>query len=336
MECHTAVTSKAKATAPARGGKKVIKSNSDDEDDEESWHTQEQAKRDVELEAKYSKKDAPAPSRARGAARKAVNYGVDSDSSDVDGFEVGDMIRSYGAASAAPSRSLFAETASASRPSSSHSVTKPRKIVKSDSDDDMDSTNYAGLAAGSPAKQASRARDFKDEDDDHNLLSDGDSDVPVRKPKAAAPKPPTKAAVATKLVEKPKKATYVPPVFPTYKAKKLSPAGKAYEKKIERARAGATASTKPPAQPKFAAAAKKAPAKKKRTIESDEDDDDLADAILSDEDDDAPAPARTDARPSRRAAAAPKGRYVADDDDEDSIMKDESEEEYSEAEDDDE
>lgn len=313
---------------------KIEVDSGEDLEDSLGWGEKQKA-RDEELRAKREPKrtgttsQAPPPrlappppaamskaSRApRAATNKTTQYHDSDDDDDEDDFfdidDIGDKLKSFGAANTGPSKSLYKEPASGSRPSSSHSVSKPRQTTKSESDGD---TNYAGLVAGSPVKATQRAHGIGAASDDDDALL---SDIPVSKPKAAiSSKATTKPT--NKLVEKAKKEPTKHSVVAPPAAKPLSPAAKAYAKRHP------SAAAKSLPQPKLFGmpASKVAPPKKRKADESDEDEDDIANELLSDDEDDAPAPSRTEVRPSRRAAAT-KAKYVVDDED-DSLMKDES------------
>lgn len=198
------VKAPAAAPAPKPRKKKAIHDSSDEDDEGQALRDYqmkskaEQRERDRKYEeeeraneakarAKKAAQSAPRPSTeltsaapaagptagraARGAATKTVNYNVDSDDSMDEVMDLGSKLKTYNAsATAGSSKPLFRESASASRPSSSHSVTKQKTSRPRDDYDDVDGTDYASLMPrGSPTKAAAKsARDatgFGDEDD---------------------------------------------------------------------------------------------------------------------------------------------------------------------------
>lgn len=252
-----------------------------------------------------AKKPAPAPKtngRApRAAAAKPVSkYNVDTDSDDDDDLgDVSTMVKSIGGTTNGVP--LFKTT---TRPGSSSGMPKvAKKASPSVIDiDEGDTTNYEALMpVASPRKPA--PRNVND-----TMLSDSEDDFSLVKPKPAAVKL-TKVTTKTKVLPKVK----APAAAVTKKSTALSPAAKAYAKRLEKE------------EPVGVSKPKTAPVKKPKIIDSDEEMDDadtLANEILSDDDDEpTPKPKAASrapaARPGRRAAAKPAKYVVSDDDDED-------------------
>lgn len=308
------------AAKPQPRARKIVTSVSDDEDEDDAFLAVgfAQKQKEIEERLKAKKNEAAGGRQARAAAKKPVKYAGSSDfeSSDADmGFDVGNMVKTFGNAADGPSKSLFLNTASASRPSSSHSVTKPRQSrAFGGSDDEPDATDYQSLIPrGSPAKPAARsAREYIGSDDDDDLLE-------IPKPKTVLKKTVT-SKPQVKPVAKAKKVD-----LPVEK-KPLSPAAKAYAAKQARIAAAASKPAGTMTQTKLATVTKRPAAKKKQQDSDSEDDDKLVNDILTDDDDKEPAPAME--RPSRRAAAAKATKYVVD-------LDDEEEDESSEAQSDD-
>jgi DNA topoisomerase-2 len=303
-----AAAAKAKpAPAKLTSKPKKIVDLSDDEDDVFAAVAEEaKTKRGAEL----------APSRAA-RAKKPTKYVIDddSDSESNDDDMLGDvsmMVKGIGGTNGeASSRPLFTATA---RPGSSHGLPKPKPKSRSRSisdEDGVDNTDYTKLIPqDSPRRPAARSANetmFLDDDDDEDIF-----DLPPPKaaskakpaPKAAA-KPVAKKAAAPKT----KPATTV--AAAQRKVMPLSPAAKAYARKL------ANGTTQ----------AKDAPSPKKKAYESDSEEEQqdeevnkLADQLLSDEDEDMDeenvAPV---ARPARRAAVAAvtkTKKYVVSDEEE--------------------
>lgn len=279
----------------------------------------------------------PAPRGGRAAARKPVRYAVSDDDSDQSGDDMlGDVsAMAKGIGGGDSSRALFRN--SISRPNSSgnppngHSKTASRGPSKStvidlDEDIGVDDTDYVKLVPkDSPQKPAARtAKDVKVSDDDDDEDNEDSLDVlapsPAKKASKPAPAPKSVAAPKPKKApaQKATKAASVEPAAP--KPVHLSPAAKAYAKKI----AGKTAA-KPESKPTTGRG------RAKKTVisdvsDEDEDPNDLANDLLDDDDDDdgspapvkapAPAPAPAPAGRARRAAPAKKYNYVVSDDSE--------------------
>ena len=284
---------------------------------------------------------APAARGGRAVARKPVKYAVSDDDSDGSGNDMlGDvtsMVKGIGGGDSG--RSLFRK--SISRPTSSgnaptayskatsRSNGKPSIIEIEEDDDGIDDTDYAKLVPqDSPQKPAARAaKDIKlsedEEDNEDSLDVLAPAPAPAKKttkpaPKKAAPAPKPKKAPAQKATTK---AASVEPSQP--KPVQLSPAAKAYAKKLV---------SKPNGKP--------AARTTKKVVLEDSDDDvhddpnDLANDLLDDDDDDdveiaappakAKVPEPEPAGRSRRAAAVPKKYNFA--------MSDESEDEDEESE----
>lgn len=293
------------AAKPAKKPLKVIESD-DDEDESDVFAA-------VAKEGPKKPQTITTSRTARGAAKAVSKYnaGDDSDSDDDDMLgDVSLMVKGIGGNSnGAP---MF-KTSTATHPVSNGnartgSIAQASKAKKASpvalSDDDT--TNYEGLAQSSPQRPPPRNLDDTINSDDSEDFS-----IVAKKPVAsrltAKPAPKLKAPVA-KPAPKPKAA-------PTKKSSALSPAAKAYARKL-----GDNGVASKPAAAKPAASKAKKPA----TIDSDdemEDADAIADSILSDDDDDddepTPKPARAPAaRPGRRAAAAKPAKYVVSDDEE--------------------
>ena len=280
---------------------------------------------------------APAAHGGRAAARKPVKYAVSDDDSDDDGDDMlGDvsaMVKGIGGGDS--SRTLFRQ--SISRPNSSgnppigHSKSTSRgaskpTVVDLDENSDVDDTDYAKLVPqGSPEKPAARtAKDVKISDDEDDEESLEVLAPPARSNKTSKPAPASKPAAAPKPKKAPAakatKSASVEPAPP--KPVQLSPAAKAYAKKL----AGKT--DVKPSSSKAAAPSTAATAKPKKKVvrdesEDDEDPNDLANDLLDDGDDDV-----DDSPPAKAAAPAPTGRarraappkkynYVVSDDSED-------------------
>ncbi|CBX94403.1 DNA topoisomerase 2 [Plenodomus lingam] len=291
------------ATAPKRGrptaakpAKKPLKVIESDDDDD-----------DTDVFAAVAKEATTKPrtitnSRTARPAAKAVskyNAGDDSDSDEDDMLgDVSLMVKGIGGSSnGAP---MF-KTSNATLPvNGTAQASKAKKASPADLSDD-DTTNYEGLAQSSP--QRPPPRNIND-----TINSDDSDDFSVAPKKTLASKPaPKLKAPVSKAAPKTKPA---PTVAPVKKPSVLSPAAKAYARKIlENGRA-------PPAKP----AAPKPKAKKPVPVDSDDDMEDadaIADSILSDDDQEPTPKARAPAvRPGRRAAAAKPARYVVSDDEE--------------------
>jgi DNA topoisomerase-2 len=288
--------------------KKIVDLSDDDDDDDDDVFAA------VAEEARTKKAADTAPSRAA-RAKKPTKYVIDDDSdSDSNGDDMlGDvsmMVKGIGGANGeASSRPLFTATA---RPGSSHGLpkSKPKSRSRSISDEDgIDDTDYTKLIPqDSPRRPAARNAN------DTMLLDDEDEEsFGLPPPKAAskakpapkpAAKPVAKKTVAPKTKPAPAVAAAAKKVIP------LSPAAKAYARKL----ANGSSQAKP--------------APKKKAYESDSEEEGkqdeevnkLADQLLSDEDEDMDdedsAPV---ARPSRRAAVAAvtkTKKYVVSDEEE--------------------
>lgn len=289
----------AKPRGRAAAAKKTVPVISDDDDDEDDSDVFAiVAREEAKMPASAPKTNGRAP---RAAATKPVSkYNVDTDSDDDDDLgDVSTMVKSIGGTTNGVP--LFKTS---TRPGSSSGIPKvAKKASPSVIDiDEGDTTNYEALMpVASPRKPA--PRNVND-----TMLSDSEDDFSLVKPKPAASKM-TKVTTKVKVVPKAK----APAAAVAKKSTALSPAAKAYAKRLEKDESVNT--SKP----------KAAPAKKPKVIDSDEEMDDadtLANEILSD-DDDEPTPkpkARSHApaaRPGRRAAAKPAKYVVSDDDDED-------------------
>lgn len=205
MHAKTAEAKAPVAIKQNRAVEKSVKSEDDDEFDEENIR--------------------PTTGRQpRAAARKPVKYNTTDDSSDGDGmlFDVGNMVKGIDAtaASADNSRPLF--SASMSRPSSSAGVPKKPSSSKPTIDLDGDDTDYSRLAPPTTKKGPTvTARQTILSDDDDDLLSD--VVAPAAKPKLKAMSKPG-----------PKFKSKKPPQMPP-KTMPLSPAAKAYAAKKAKA-----------------------------------------------------------------------------------------------------
>ncbi|KAL9078962.1 MAG: hypothetical protein Q9157_002146 [Trypethelium eluteriae] len=294
---------------------------------------------------------APAARGGRAATRKPVKYAISDDESDNNGDDLlGDvtsMVKGIGGGDS--SRALFRQ--SISRPSSggngssglsktgSRAASKPTIVnLEGDSDVDIDDTDYVKLVPqDSPQKPAARAaKDIKvsdDEDEDNEDSLDVLAPPPAAK-KPSKPAPASKPAAATAKPKKAptQKATKAASVEPTApKPVHLSPAAKAYAKKLA-SKTDSKATSKSKASSASTAAAGRSKKKVIREDSDDEDPNDLANDLLDDGDSSvkaespapAPAPAPAPVGRSRRAAAAPK-KYNF-------VVSDESEEEDEESE----
>ncbi|KAF3048543.1 DNA topoisomerase 2 [Didymella keratinophila] len=282
--------------AAAKKAAPIISDDDDDEDDSDVFAV---------VAKEEAKKPAPAPKtngRApRAAATKPVSkYNVDTDSDDDDDLgDVSTMVKSIGGTTNGVP--LFKTS---TRPGSSSGMPKvAKKASPSVIDiDEGDTTNYEALMpVASPRKPA--PRNVND-----TMLSDSEDDFSLVKRKPAASKL-TKVTAKAKAMPKAK----APAAAVTKKSTVLSPAAKAYAKRLEKDESVVTSKSKA------------GPAKKPKVVNSDEEMDDadtLANEILSDDDDEptpkvkatSRAPA---ARPGRRAAAKPAKYVVSDDNDED-------------------
>jgi DNA topoisomerase-2 len=288
----------AKPRGRPAAAKKAAPVISDDEEDESDVFAVV-AKEEAKKPAAAPKTNGRAPRAA--AAKPVSKYSVDTDSDDDDDLgDVSTMVKSIGGTTNGVP--LFKTS---TRPGSSSGMPKvPKKASPSVIDiDEGDTTNYEALMpVASPRKPA--PRNVND-----TMLSDSEDDFSLVKPKPAAPKL-SKVTAKAKPVPKAK----VSAATVTKKSTALSPAAKAYAKRLEKD------------EPVGASKPKPAPAKKPKAIDSDEEMDDadtLANEILSDDDDDdepTPKPKAASrapaARPGRRAAAKP-AKYVVSDDDED-------------------
>jgi DNA topoisomerase II len=289
--------------------KKIVDLSDDDEDDFLAA---------VAEEAKTKKAAEPARSRAA-RVKKSTKYVIDDDSdSESNGDDMlGDvsmMVKGIGGTNGeASSRPLFTATA---RPGSSHGLPKPKPKSHSRSISDVDGvddTDYTKLIPqDSPRRPAARNAN------DTMLLDDEDEesfDLPPLKtafkakpvPKAAA-KPVAKKAAALKA--KPSHGV----AMATKKVMPLSPAAKAYARKL--ASGNSQAKAAPPPKKK----AYESDSEEEEEEQQDEEVNKLADQLLSDEDEEMDeediAPV---ARPARRAAVAAvtkTKKYVVSDEDE--------------------
>jgi DNA topoisomerase-2 len=280
--------------AAAKKAAPVISDDDEDDSDVFAVVAKEEAKKPVPA----PKTNGRAPRAA--AAKPVSKYSVDTDSDDDDDLgDVSTMVKSIGGTTNGVP--LFKTS---TRPGSSSGMPKvAKKASPSVIDiDEGDTTNYEALMpVASPRKPAPRnAND--------TMLSDSEDDFSLVKSKPAASKL-TKITAKAKTVPKAK----APAAAVTKKSTALSPAAKAYAKRLEKDES--VGASKP----------KAAPAKKPKVVDSDEEMDDadtLANEILSDDDDEpTPKPKPTSrapaARPGRRAAAKPAKYVVSDDDDED-------------------
>ncbi|KAL9036453.1 MAG: hypothetical protein Q9214_006126 [Letrouitia sp. 1 TL-2023] len=288
------VFQKAKA-APAASKKAAPRKQviSDDESD------------DDDNDRVLSKPAAPAAGsrRPRAAASKPVSYGIDLDSDDNGDdvlFDVGKMVKGINGASAdTNTRPLFSNSASISRPGSSHGLSKRPSSFAREIDADADDTDYSKLVPSmskiGPTATAKRAKVSDDGNEDEHEDGSFDEIIPVARTKPA-PKPTTR---------------HVP--------KKISQALAASKPAISKV-AAAGAAKKPPApaaQPKKlqlspaakAYAAKQAKATRKVIADDEDSEDDevqrLANEIMSDNE--AEEEVVNTKRPTRRAAATAKG-----------------------------
>lgn len=251
--------------------------------------------------------------RPRAAASKPVSYGIGLDSDDNGDdmlFDVGKMVKGINGASAdTNTRPLFSNSASISRPGSSHGLSRRPSSFARQMDTDADDTDYSKLVPSmSKTGPTTTAKGVKLSDDENEDEEDGNFDevIPVARTKAA-PGPTTKP---------------VP--------KKISQASAASKPAVSKV-AAAGAAKKPPApaaQPKKlqlspaakAYAAKQAKATRKVIADDDDSEDDevqrLANEIMSDDEAEEVANTR---RPTRRAAATVKGSkgYAIDGESED-------------------
>ncbi|QDS73057.1 DNA topoisomerase 2 [Venturia effusa] len=281
--------------------KKIVDLSDDDEDDVFAA---------VAEEAKTMKLVEPLPSRAA-RAKKAAKYVHDDSDSDSNGDDMlGDvsmMVKGIGGTDGgASSRPLF--TATTARPGSGHGLPKPKSRSRSISDDDgIDDTDYTRLIPqDSPRRPAARnandtmALDGEEEEGSFDLPPIKAASKAKLAPKAAT-KTITKRTAAPKAKVVPAMAAAAKKVMP------LSPAAKAYAKKLEKTKAGR-------------------PSKKVYKSHSEEEEDQdgevnkLADHLLGEEDDDMDDEVAVPVtRPSRRAAVAAvtkTKKYVVSDDEE--------------------
>lgn len=295
--------------------KKIVDISDDDEDDVFAA---------VAEEAKTKRGAEPAPSRAA-RAKKPTKYVIDndSDSESNDDDMLGDvsmMVKGIGGTNGeASSRPLFTATA---RPGSSHGLPKPKPKSRSRSisdEDSVDDTDYTKLIPqDSPRRPAARNAN------DTMFLDDEDEEIfDLPPPKAASKAKPAPKAAAKPVARKvaaPKTKPAPAVAAAQRKVMPLSPAAKAYAKKL----ANGTSQ------------AKDAPSRKKKAYGSDsgeeqqdEEVNKLADQLLSDEDEDMDeenvAPV---ARPARRAAVAAvtkTKKYVVSDEEESEEEEEETE-----------
>ncbi|PNS15009.1 hypothetical protein CAC42_2238 [Sphaceloma murrayae] len=240
-----------------------------------------------------------APAKAEAAkpkvnGRAAAVKKTYKDDSDLDSSATGDdllgdisnMVKTTGTAAGAP-------LISAGRPNSGHGLShkvstasfrKPTAL-SSDDKNDIDDTDWQSLSP----KKTERTKDVPMvgyDEEDESLLFSAKKPLVVSKTKAPEKKP---AAKAKKEVARKPSASLAKPVT-------LSPAAKAYAKKLEKEKVGGLPKTNGV----------------KKATKADSEEEDIVDDLLSDEDEPSPEIKKPAARPARRgAAAAAKSKYKA-------------------------
>ena len=324
-----AVSKDKPATALEKAETPALTAPSDDEEDDD--------------EAIYK----PVARRQRAAATKPISYGIDSDSDDNGEdllFDVGKMVKGINSAPTdANTRLLFSNSASMSRPGSSHGLPKKSMVASTKLVDiDADDTDYSKLAPPTtkkgPAVTARITQLSDDEDDsfDAMMAAAGARGKPAL-PKATKPAAKaSKAATAAKLSDDDEGSSFDEVMPPATNKPKPKPAPSKTTKSVAPApKTSKSTISKPPKAPKPAANKKSAaaqavpaPAKKlqlspaakayaakqarnqKALMEEEEEDGSDEDAVMKvaneimDDDGDEGMAVR---RPARRAAAAAGG-----------------------------
>ena len=285
-------------------------------------------------------RDAPVARAPRTAARKPVKYAVGSSDEDADDngddllLDVGQMVKgigSSGIATGESSRPLFSATTttSVSRPASSGGLSKNSGATKTNDFDLNDETDYALLAPQAGSGRGKTAKSTILSDDEEDSFETGLAAQKTAIPKAAVPAKSKLTKVSAPKLAATKKTKEKEAIAVKEKkapSKTLSPAAKAYAKKLGAASSTITTTT-----------TAKQPAKKKASEAIDLDSDEIANELLSDDvNDDSDESPVVSKRPARRAAvtsqAKAKYTFGSDDDDDDedvNVAEEEDDEEDS-------